>query len=43
MTASENHDPTVELTGESSIFYMSSAMKTQKRRKQTFGFDQGNV
>lgn len=43
MTASENHEPTVELTGESSIFHMSSAMKAQKKRKQTFGFDQGNV
>lgn len=43
MMASENHQPTVELTSKSSIFNMSSARKTQKRRKQTVGFDQGNV
>lgn len=44
MMASENHQRTVELTSESSIFNnMSSGRKTQKRRKQTVGFNQGNV
>lgn len=34
MTASENHEPTVALTGESSIFYMSSAMRHKREESK---------